>query len=283
MNELMRVAQLPVIEEQLRTQKDKWQQIAQDAEAVVCTVDTIQAIKAIRAEIRKVFDETETPRKAIKAAIMAQYDAFEANYNDCIANYYRIADAILARKIRDTENGIKQQCEKGLREYFAELCIVRGLDWLTYEQADIAIDMASAKAKTPKRLREQLAVFVTRVGDSVDRIIELDNADEIMVEFRRSLDAADAICTVQERHKRIQEEIVQREAREAVRAQKRAAEDKIIQVEKTFLQPPVVTVQPADKSPGDIIPKCTFTVYNAPRRVLKQIKEILEMEGIRYE
>lgn len=270
MDDLVVVKQLPVIEEQLLTLKDRWEQRAADAEAMVCTEETIQAVKAFRADMRKEFDEVEALRKQVKSAVMGPYEQFEAVYKDCVTTAFKLADAACAGKVEDVENDMKFRCEDGLREYFAELCTVRHLDWLTYERAGIKVDMASAKAKTPKKLRDQLSAFVTQVGDSVDRIVDLDNAEEIMVEFRRTLNAADAICTVQERHRRIEE---QRKAQEYLKAVREQETETVRRVEA--LAPPVLVEPPK-------IVKCTFTVHTTMDK-LKKLKEFLEEEGIEYE
>lgn len=279
MESLIAVRQLPIIEEQLRTLKDRWEQRALDAEAMVCTADTIQSVKTFRAEMRKEFYEVEAQRKAVKKAIMEPYDQFEAIYKDCVTDSFHKADRACALKACSVEDDMRKRCEDGLRDYFAELCAVHHLDWLAYERAGIKVDMASAKAKTPKKLREQLASFVAGVAQGVDRISSLDDAEEIMVEFQRSLDAADAICAVQERHRRIEEQKSEQEARRAAQEQEAAMVQRV-----EALAPPVAVPAPApEKSLDDIIPVCSFTVYDTPRRVLRQIKEILNMEGIRYE
>lgn len=284
MDGLMRVAQLPIIEEHLRTQKDAWEQIAHEAEAMVCTADTLQTIKSKRTEMRKAFEAAEKQRKAIKAVIMARYNAFDAVYKDCITDAFLRADEVLSKRIRGIEDGIKQQCEEGLREYFAELCAVHHLDWLTYERAGIVVDMVSAKAKTPKKLREQLVRFVVGVAESVDRINSLEEyAGEIMVEYKLSLDAAAAICAVQERHKRIEQEEAVRSNWEAVRAAEREMVDRVAKAAATYLEPPVVASVAQDKNPEEIIPRCTFTTLGATRAQLWKLKQFLEQESISYE
>lgn len=277
MESLIVVKQLPVIEEHLRTLKGRWEQRALDAESMVCTEETIQSVKAFRTEMRKEFDEVEALRKQTKQAVMRPYDQFEEIYKECVTVAFRRADNACSNKISEVEQDMKRRCEDNLRDYFAELCAVHHLDWLAYERVGIKVDMASAKAKTPKKLREQLAAFVVGVSDSVNRINLLDGADEIMVEFKKSLDAADAICTVQERHRRIEE---QRAAQEAHREEREREAEMVRRVE--VLAPPVVVLA-QEKSEDDVILECAFTVYNAPRRVLRQIKDILNMEGIRYE
>lgn len=282
MDDLIIVRQIPIIEERLLTLKDHWDQQALDAEAMICTPDTIQTIKGFRADMRKEFEDVDAQRKAVKKAVMGPYEQFETIYKDCVTTAFQRADRICADKISETETEIKRLCEDGLRDYFYELCAVRHLDWLEYERAGIKVDMASAKAKAPKKLREQLADFVTRVGDAVNRITPMDDAEEIMIEFRETLDAGKAICTVQDRHRRIEEERAAREARYAALEQEAETVRKV-----EALAPPVVVeapkpVAPAQKDPNEIIPKCAFVAYDAPRWLLWEVKQLFERNGIRY-
>ena len=277
MGDLIAVKQLPVIEEQLHTLKDRWERRAADAESMVCTEETIQAVKAFRAEMRKEFDEVEALRKAAKQEVMEPYNRFEAVYKECVTTAFQRADSACSSKISEVENDMKRRCEDGLREYFDELCAVHHLDWLTYERAGIKVDMASAKAKTPKRLREQLAAFVKDISENVSTISSMDNAGEMMVEYQRCLNFADAYDAVQERHRRIDEQKAVQEARKA--EQEREAE-MVRRVEA--LAPPVV-VKAAEKDPNEVIPRLTFTCVNATRAQLRRVREFLNMEGIKYE
>lgn len=268
---LIAVKQLPIIEENLRILKSEWEQKAADAESMVCTEDTIKSVKSFRAEMRREFDEVDAMRKAAKQAVMDPYMRFESVYKECVTEPFKLADSACCRKIADVEDDIKARCEADLREYFTELCAVHHLDWLVYERAGIKVDMASAKAKTPKKLREQLTAFVVGVADSVDRISLLDDANEIMVEYKQTLDAAGAICTVSERHRRIEE---QKAAQESRRADQEMDEEMVRRVEA--FSPPVVVEEP------EPIVKCTFTVH-ATRPQLRKLRDFLNEEGIKYE
>lgn len=281
--ELIQVVQLPVIKEYLHSMKESVDRRVSEALSMVCTEETIQAVKAERAALNREFSDMEDRRKAVKAAIMKPYDDFEATYKECVSDAYKAADASLRGKIADVESEQKRRCEEGLRAYFSELCEVHHLDWLEYEQAGIRVDMASAKAKTPIKLRKQLEEFVARVNDGVNLINSMEDAEEIMVEFRRTLDAAQAIGAVKERRRRIEEERAAKEARDAARAAQAEAEQKVIRVQKAYLQPPTVAAVKPEKGPEEMIPVLSFTVYNAPRRVLWKIRDILKEEGIRYE
>ena len=281
MENLIVVKQLPIIEEQLRTLKERWEQRAFDAESMVCTLDTVQSVKEFRAEMKKEFEEAETLRKAAKKAIMEPYDQLEEVYRECVTAPFQKADRALSGKISEVEADIKAHCEDGLRDYFAELCAVHHLDWLAYEQAGIKVDMASARAKTPKKLREQLSAFVAGVAESVDRINTLEDAGEIMVEYQKTLDAAGAICTVKERHRRIEEQKKFQETRNTIRAQE---EEMVRRVEA--LAPPVVVESP------DLEKTVRVSLVMHPTRsqyedkikpIMIELKKICDMEGIKYE
>lgn len=276
--DLIVVKQIPVIEERLISQKEKWEREVRDAEAMLCTEETLAAVKAARARCNQDFDIFEEQRKDVKRMILEPYNHFEAVYKDCVTDSHDLAVSAYNKKINDVESEIKRRCEEGLRDYFAELCAVHHLDWLTYERAGIKVDMASAKAKTPSKLRKQLMEFVAGVSESVERINGLDDAAEIMEEFQRSLDAAGSICTVQERRRRVEEQEKELEARKAVRER----EDVMVRRVEALV-PPVVMEKPPEKDPNEIIPKLTFTVINATRAQLRRVREFLNMEGIKYE
>lgn len=273
MEALIQVKQLPVIEEQLRSLKESVDIRVSEALSLVCNEEMVQTVKGVRAELNKDFQELENQRKAVKKAVLGPYEQFERVYKECVSDSFRWADLELKKKISDVESEIKQRCEDGLREYFAELCAAERVDFVRFEQAGIVVDMASAKQKTPKKLREKLADFVAGIARSMELISGMDDAEEIMVEFKRTLDAPVAISTVQDRHRRIEEE---REAR-AVLDDQRAREAEV--VEKVEAVAPPVVKPPIE---AERVYRCTFTV-SATKTQLKKLKEFLIQEGIRYE
>lgn len=276
-NDVIQVVQLPIIAEQLRSLKEGVDKQVSEAMALVCTEETVQTVKAVRSNLNKQFQTLEEQRKAVKKAVLGPYEQFEAIYRECVSDSFKLADAALKRKIGDVESEMKQRCEDGLREYFSELCAAEHVEWLTYDRAGIAVDMASAKAKTPKKLREQITGFVTGVSRGVNLIVSMDDAEEIMVEFKRTLDAAEAISIVQERHQRMQAEKEAQAAREAARAREAEASKKVEAVAPPVVQPPVDAPVEDEK-----VYKCSFTVH-ATKAQLKALKEFMQKEGIRFE
>lgn len=274
--ELIRVVSLPVIEEHLRSMKAVVDKQVNDALALVCTEDTVLTVKGVRSDLNKQFQALEEQRKAVKKAVLGPYEQFEAVYKECVSEGFKRADAALKGKIDDVESEMKKRCEDSLREYFAELCAAEHVEWLTYDRAGIKVDMAAAKAKTPKKLREQLVNFVAEVAKGVNLIADMDDAEEIMVEFKKSLDAAQAITTVKDRHRRMEEEKAFRESRQEIRQRESEAAAKVEAVAPPAVQAPVEA-----KAEDEKIYKCTFTV-RATKPQLRKLKEFLNQEGIEY-
>lgn len=271
----MLLAQAPIIREQLRPLKEQVELEVAEALSLVCTEDTVQTVKAKRAELNKRLKDLETQRMEIKRGVMEPYNAFEAVFRECISDAYKAADVQLKSKIDAVEQEIKQRCENGLRENFYELCAFHHLDWLQFERTGVTVDMASAKKKTPKKLREQLYAFVNRVADDVATIYAMEDAEEIMVEYKKTLDIGQAYKLVIDRHQRIALESHSRQSYAASVAQD---QETICRVEA--VSPPVEVAD--DHLAVEQMLTATFTVH-APRAKLIILREFMKQEGIKYE
>lgn len=269
-NSVIQIVQLPIIREQLQPLKERIDKEVSDALSLICTEETIQAVKTTRANLNKMLTELEAQRKTVKAQIMAPYNEFEAVYKECVTDTLRSADDALKRKISDVETEQKNRCEESLREYFDELCAANHLEWLTFEKSGVKVDLTSAKQKTPTKLRKQLVEFVAKVNKAIETIATMDDSTEILVEYKQSLDLPDAISKVMDRHHRIREEEQGQEQRQAIIEQEAEAAKKV-----EALAPPTVVEQ-------EKIYECPFKVKTTMDK-LKKLKAFLESEEIEYE
>ena len=277
---LVRVKQLPIIEEQLRGLKDTIEEQTKAAMSMVCNAETVQVVKDMRADLNRQFGALEDVRKAVKKQIMEPYDKFEEVYKECVTDLFKRADADLKKKVDETENEIKNVCEQNLRAYFAELIQSReGVEWLEYERAGVKVDMASAKAKTPKKLMDTLKLFVDGVAQSVKTIEGMDDAAEIMVEYKATLDMGQSIATVQQRHK--QAEAERQAAEERARAAAERAADRARAVSAAAPAPETYSAPKA-------VQQAAVKTYQLDLRVtgtleqMKLIKQFLANNGYDY-
>ena len=280
--DLVKVTQLPIIEEQLREIQEWVKQAVSNVEGLVCNEDTLIETKSLRTDLNNLFAELEIRRKEVLREVEAPITQFKATYKECVSDHFKQADAILKAKINAVESTMKGACEEKLRAFFDELTQAQGLDFLKYEQAGITVSMADARAKTqpPKKLREQLERFVCRVGQDVDMIRNLENySDEIMAVYKHTLCATDAIQSVHERHRQIEQARAEQERRNAVKAQEAEARQKV-----EAFAPPIADNTAAvayEMSPTEDVLSCTFTITDTLPR-LRLLKQFLDANGYKY-
>ena len=201
MDNLMKITQKAIIEEQLKTISDEIQKRVDYAEKLVCTIDTIKDIKKQRTILRNQFNDLETQRKQVKAEFQAPYLRFEKVYKELISDKYKNADVQLKRKIDNVESELKLQKENNIREYFNEYCESEGIDFVKFEQIGLNINLST----TEKSLREQAKSFIDKVKSDIELIQHEDNFAEIMIEYTKHLNVSRAIIEVKERHKKLSE------------------------------------------------------------------------------
>ncbi len=267
--QLFVIRQLPIIEENLRSVKERTLQKVEEAKAMVCCEETLRFVEAARAENRKELKEYEDQRKWFKETILTPYNELLAVYKDCVYGPMMEADAIYLQKATAVKSGMKEICEIGLREYFAEQCQVYNVDFLRYEQAGVKVDMAAARAETPTKQRSQIDMFVMGVASDIRMISKMDLSEEIMVEYKRTLSVAKAVTEVQDRHRQIEVEKAAAEQRQTAEAQEKKAVERV----QSFA-PPVVEEKPE-------ILRLVFTVEDTKPR-LWLLKQFLDANGYNY-
>ena len=276
---LIVIEQLPVIAEQLQAVKQKWADIAEQAKTMIATEDTIQAVKTMRADMRKEFDAYERQRIATKKQYLAPWDAIEAAYKDCVKDSFTAADAALKATVDGFETDQKRQAETELRAYFDELCAREHLDFISFEQAmslaGLKISLADAKSTGKKALRKQIDALVSKVSADCDTVGQMDDDAEIMVEYKKCFDVGQAVAIVQGRKRRI---IAEQEAAEA-RKQAKEREEVAVASVPVWNAP---TQSDAILSATDDVYDVSFTCYGITRNQARKIKEFLEKEGINY-
>lgn len=256
MDELIVIKQLPVIEEQLRGIKAMIEEKVAGVLALGCTESTVSAIRTLRADLTKDFKALEEKRKLVKAKILEPYEAFDAIYKECVTNVYGPADAELKNRIDEVDNAIKAEKRKKAEEYFTEYLISKGIDFVTFADANIKINKNSSE----KSLCAQAKAFIDRINDDLQLIYTQEYCDEILVEYKKSLNASAAIMTVTERHKAIEAE---RERKAQCEVAKREQEEAAARVDA--VSPAPLTAPKIDNKPSKpkYIVKFPYTAMSA--------------------
>jgi hypothetical protein len=286
-NELIIVKQLPIIEEQLKKASDEIDEKVNNAVALVCNEETIKIVKEVRATLNKELKEFEDKRKQVKSEIMKPYEDFESSYKKYISDKYKSADVELKNKIDTVENVLKANKKAEIVNYFNEYLSSKNIDFIKYEQANINITLTASM----KSLKEQVKNFIDKIADDLNLIDTQEHKAEILVEYKQSLNVSQAITTVTNRFKAIEEEKakqerdtkLQKEIVEIAKAGDKYAEAEhvptIEEIPQMEIDAPLTA--PAAEEQEEIL-TLKFTVKGT-RTKLRALKEFLINGGYEYE
>lgn len=275
-NNIIQVKQLPIIVEQLHEVKAEVTAKVEQALSLVCTEDTVKDVKKVRSELNKELKDYEERRKAVKKAIMTPYEQFETVYKDCISDTYKKADTELKGKIDSVENELKEQKKAEVKGYFDEYLTATGIDFVTFENANINVTLSASM----KSLKEQAKAFIDKIVDDLNVINTQEHKDDILYEYKASLNVSVAITTVTNRYKAIEAAKAREEERKAREQAEAEAAAKVENVVESVVPPTVEPIAPPVEEEKTYTLK--FTVRGTMPR-LKALKEFLNNGGYDYE
>ena len=197
MNTSIELVQNPVIKQNL---KEVGKSVTERIEKLningqVATVDTVKALKDLRAQLNKELSEFESQRKFVKEGVMSPYNEFEDLYKTEISDKYKNAGNALKDKIAFVEDKIKAEKRDSIKDYFNELCQSESIDFVTFESVGLDINLST----TEKKYKEQCNEFISRIKDDLCLIDTQEFKAEIIVEYKLTLNASRAIKTIQDR------------------------------------------------------------------------------------
>lgn len=168
----------------------------------VATEDTIKTLKATRAELNKEAKEFEEKRKAIKEAVMTPYNDFEDTYKSEIIDKYKEADTQLKEAINDFEVKVKTDKRNNLIAYFNELIDMEQIDFVKFDDLKIEVNLSTSE----KKYKEQILEYIQKVVSDLELIDAEEYKVEILVEFKKTLNASASILSVKQRKQAEKEE-----------------------------------------------------------------------------
>ena len=283
-HDVMVLKQLPQIEQRLASVKDILEKRIEAALNLVYSGGSLKELKESRAQIRKEFEQFETGRKQIKEQIFAPYKNFEAIYGECISEAYQRADTQFKNRIDAMESKMKQEKQREAEGYFQEYAAYLGIDFIPFERMGLKINLSVSM----KSLKDGIKAFLDGVKEDMEMISLQEHREEILVEYKDSLNASQAIHAVILRHEAMEREKAQLEQPEQ--------EDVLHTPKADILPPPVAedaeeaplysdeeaaepktTAEAAVQDENDPVLELTFTV-RAAKSKLKALKAFL-IEG----
>lgn len=213
--DLIVINQLPIISERLDKVKDEIKRRTAFADTVTVSEENRQEIKKVRAAMNAEKSRLDEVYKKALEAVIAPIQVVQDKYKDCVGLYTK-ANSQLKAKIDVIEDGLKLEKENSVKEYFEELVTAKKIDFISFERLGLKITLSVSE----KKLKEQVNNIVERVATDLKAIEIQENKEEILVEYKKSLNVSEAVSIVDARHKAIQAE----KERKAKQAEQRARE-----------------------------------------------------------
>lgn len=197
----IRCTQPPIITENLDSVQRNLRVLLADISTLPQNDESLKYVKQIRANLAKDFEQMEIQRKAAKKQVMEPYNLAEQKYKEFISEPYAAADSFLKKWVDDYQGNMKQKCTDVLQKYFNELCQANGIDFLPFHRCGIKVDMAMARQKEPTKAIDAIYEFVMSIRADMDTILKMEDAEEIMAEYRKYPVLSSAVITVDKRKK----------------------------------------------------------------------------------
>lgn len=193
----IKLVQIPIITHDLvnigRSVTDRLDSL--NIEGQIVTDETIQTLKKLRADLNKESKEWSEQIKAVDEIATKPIKEFKDTAKTEVIEKYKAADEILKNKIGDFESKLKEAKRLEVTTYFSELCLAENLQWLTFERLGIEVKLSDSL----KSLKGKCFEFVSKTVDEINLIKTNEYEAEIMVEYRKSMNAAKSIREVQDR------------------------------------------------------------------------------------
>lgn len=176
----------------------------------------------------------------------------------------------LKGQIKKFEDETLNQKKEEVKSYYDEYASSLHIDFVPFENSGLSITLSASI----KSLKEASKSFLDRIDSDLKLINTQDEAliSEILVEYKRSLNVGNAIITVKERHKALEEEQKRQEAINALKAEEKKIEEKVEEV----TAPKVVEREPVK----------VFTAKFKVEATIDQIKDLktfMDLKGIKYD
>lgn len=218
---ILECTQAPVIVENLMDMAAAYQAKLDFIGTLPKDDEGMAAVKTLRAETRKEFEELDARRKEVKKKVMEPYNKAERIFKNFVTEPFNRLDEACKDFVNDVEGEMKTRCEEELKGFFTEYCAMKGIHWLKWEQLGIKVDMATARLKEPKKAMAAIREKVDSVSDTMVAINGMDDSADILAEYTQCLDMAKAVQLVTARKQAT--EIAQRSKEEWAARQMQSA------------------------------------------------------------
>ena len=273
--ELIKVESLPKIFYQLEVIGKEVDKALDGIENMVCNEDNKKEVKKRKQEITAFKNLMETRRKEIKRQVMAKYDEFNEKYEEEVKSKLTNAENILTEKYTAIEIQQKLEKEEELRTFADNHITANNLqEIIKFEDIGLNITLTASI----KSLKEQVVSFNEKIVNDLALIELEEHKEEILLEYKETLNFANAKIKVANRHKQLEEIKKQQEEAQKIKEEEQMTIDTVIEM----VEDGIKVEAPKPIYEEEEILEVSFTVRGTKQQ-LKELKEFLVNGGYNYD
>lgn len=189
-------------------------ELAEHISQLEVTEENIKNTKKMLATVNKRVNELEDSRKSVKKQLLAPYEAFEKQVKE-IVSVVKEADTMVRNQVKMMEEAERDsKYNKIVHLFYRRLELYPSLDELF--NADHFIENRHLnKTMTMTKVEEEMVQFFVQTNQAVSLIRDLEDADEILVEYVKCKNPITAIQIVKDRKQALADFASRKEVKQA--------------------------------------------------------------------
>lgn len=269
-----RVISVGEIEDNIKDVKEYAIKVKEYYTNLVFTLETKEDAEKEKADINKFRKQVEDFRKQIIAKYNEPIKLFEDTAKETEKLLKEAYDLINVQVKAFDDEQLEKVREK-VESYFNEYAQSKGIDFVNFSQMNISVTkgLLTSTGNLTKKTQEQINEFIDRCVKDVELINTLEHKEEILIEYKKTLESAESIALVMDRYKQLED----------MKKEKESAKEQVINDEEMLKKIDNLT---APKVEEIVTQKELFELYFKVRGTkdeLIKVIDYLESEGLTYE
>lgn len=261
------ITALGSIDSNIEVIKDKAAAIKSFYANLVINEEDCKDMKKEMASLNKAKDAVKKYRMDIVKKFNEPLDSFVNSAKETEKILTETYDSLKSQIKKFEDETLNKKTEE-VKAYYEEYAQSLHIDFVPFENSGLSVTLGASM----KSLKEASKSFLDRIDSDIKLIntLEKDLINEILIEYKKSLNVSNAVITVKERHKALEEEQKKQEALTALKAEETKVEEKVEEV----------------TAPKVVEPVKTYTAKFKVEATIDQIKDLktfMDLKGIKYD
>ena len=247
--------------------KDKAAAIKNFYASIVISEEDCKDMKKEMASLNKAKDAVKKYRMDIVKKFNEPLDNFVNSAKETEKILTETYDSLKSQIKKFEDETLNKKTEE-VKAYYEEYAQSLHIDFVPFENSGLSVTLSASM----KSLKEACKSFLDRIDSDIKLIntLEKELISEILIEYKKSLNVSNAVITVKDRHKALEEEQKKQEALTALKAEETKVEEKVEEV----------------TAPKVVEPVKTYTAKFKVEATIDQIKDLktfMDLKGIKYD